>query len=215
MKGKITLIFIIALVVGGMVGFANDGNGDMDRRHNRCNPAGTWYAELPSPPYIGTITPIQGHSRYSVIYKGVYNAWDLPTSTFTPEVPAFFEAMTYWSGELVKSHDGYDSAIIGILGGGEGMPHWIPLETWGVKGFIEFSEDCNTMYQTSPGGVDAWIWNTVPIDPGVPPHTPPTWDTPPIPWGSVPPDYHPLTTDPEGGPTPIYETYHRMIMPTN
>ena len=199
MKGKIALFFIVALVVGGVVGFAGDGNGASG---NRCNPAGTWYAELPSPPYIGTITPIQGHSRFSTVFKGVYNAWDLPTSTFTPEAPTFFEAMTDWSGEFVKSGDGYNAAAIAILGGGEGMPHNFPLETWGVKGYVEFSEDCNTMYATWPGGIDAWIWDI-------------TSETPPIPWGSVPPDYHPLTTDPEGGPAPIYETYHRMIMPTD
>jgi hypothetical protein len=193
MKRKITLLFIIALVVGGMVGFANDGNGDMERRHNRCNPAGTWYAELGSPPYIGTITPIQGHSRYSVVFKGVYDASDLG-----------LVRMTNWSGEFVKSGDGYNAAAIAILGGGEGMPHWFPLETWGVKGYIEFSEDCNTMYATWPGGVDAWIWDTETF-PFVPP---------PIPWVTTV-DYHPLTPDPSGGPTPIYETYHRMIMPTD
>ena len=204
MKRKITLIFIITLVAGGMVGFAGDGNGASG---NRCNPAGTWYAELPSPPYIATITPIQGHSRYSVMYQGVYNAWDLPTSTFTPEDPAFFEAMTDWNGELVKSGDGYDVAAIGILGGGP-FPHWNPLETWGVKGYVEFSEDCNTMYATWPGGIYAWTWNTVPIDPGAPPDIPPTWDTPPIPWVDAA-DGFPL------GPDTIYETYHRMIMPTN
>ncbi|MBD3857503.1 MAG: hypothetical protein IFK92_13470, partial [Acidobacteria bacterium] len=46
MKGKIALFFIVALVVGGVVGFAGDGNGASG---NRCDPAGTWYAELPSP----------------------------------------------------------------------------------------------------------------------------------------------------------------------
>ncbi len=192
MKRKITLIFIITLVVGGMVGFAGDGNGASG---NRCNPAGTWYAELPSPPYMATITPIQGHSRYSVMYQGVYHAWDLPTSTFTPEDPAFFEAMTNWSGELVKSGAGYDVAIIGILGAGEGMPHWFPLETWGVKGHIEFSEDCNTMFPEWPGGVYAWIWDI-------------TSETPPIPWVDEA-DYFPMGED------TIYETYHRMIMPTD
>ena len=197
MKRKITLVFIIAVVAGGMVGFAGDGDDGEARRHNRCNPAGTWYAELPSPPYVATITPIQGHSRYSVMYQGVYNAWDLPTSTFTPEDPAFFEAMTDWSGELVKSGPGYDVAAIGILGGGEGMPHWFPLETWGVKGHITFSEDCNTMFATWPGGIDAWIWDT---DPAA---------SPPIPW-VTPVDYHPLTDG-----APIYEIYHRMIMPTD
>jgi len=196
MKRKITMVFIIAVVVGGMVGFAGDGDDDKGRRHNRCNPAGTWYAELPSPQYIGTVTPIQGHSRYSTVFKGVYNAWDLPTSTFTPEAPAFFEAMTNWSGEFVKSGDGYDAAAIAILGAGEGMPHVFPLETWGVKGYVEFSEDCNTMYATWPGGIDAWIWDI-------------TSETPPIPW-VTPVDYHPLTD----GAT-ILETYHRMIMPTD
>jgi hypothetical protein len=193
MKRKVTLVFIIALVAGGMVGFAGDGNGASG---NRCDPAGTWYAELPSPPYMATITPIQGHSRYSVIYKGVYNAWDLPTSTFTLEDPVFFEAMTNWSGELVKSGAGYDVAVIAILGGGEGMPHWFPLETWGVKGYIEFSEDCNTMFGTWPGGIHAWVWDI-------------TSETPPIPWvTSV--DYHPIH-----GEVTILETYHRMIMPTD
>ena len=204
MKGKIALFFIIALVVGGMVGFAGDGNDDKRHRHNRCNPAGTWYAELPSPPYMGTITPIQGHSRFSVIFQGVYNAWDLPSSAFTEEAPAFFETMTDWSGELVKSRYGYDVAIIAILGGAVlpvlPFPHWIPLETWGVKGQIEFSDDCNTMFVEWPGGVDAWIWDTDSA----------AWETPPIPWGSIPPDYHPLTNG-----APISETYHRMIMPTD
>ena len=55
MKRKITMVFIIALVAGGMAGFAGDGNGASG---NRCNPAGTWYAELPSPPYVATITPV-------------------------------------------------------------------------------------------------------------------------------------------------------------
>ena len=195
MKRKIALVFIITLVAGGMVGFANDGGDGEARRHNRCNPAGIWYAELPSPPYMATITPIQGHSRYSVVFQGVYNAWDLPTSD--PGVPTF-ETMTDWSGELVKSGDGYDVAGIAILGGGP-FPHLNPLETWGVKGLIEFSEDCNTMFGTWPGGIDAWIWDTDPA----------AWGTPPIPW-VTPVDYHPLT-----GGDPIYEIYHRMIMPTN
>ncbi len=195
MKGKITLVFIIALVAGGMVGFAGDGNGASG---NRCNPAGTWYAELPAPPYVATITPIQGHSRFSVMFQGVYNAWDLPMSTFTPEDPAFFETMTDWSGELVKSGAGYDVAIIAILGGGP-FPHWNPLETWGVKGDITFSEDCNTMFATYPAGVDAWIWDTETFP----------FVLPPIPW-VTPVDYHPLT-----GGAPIDETYHRMLMPTD
>ena len=182
MKRKITLVFIIALVAGGMVGFAGDGNGSSG---NRCDPAGTWYAELPSPPYIGTITPIQGHSRYSTVFKGVYNASDLG-----------FVSMTNWSGEFVKSGDGYNAAAIAILGRGEGMPHWFPLETWGVKGYVEFSEDCNTMYATLPGGIDAWIWDI-------------TSETPPIPW-VTPVDYHPITDG-----APILETYHHMIMPTD
>ena len=184
MKGKITLIFIITLVVGGMVGFAGDGNGPSG---NRCNPAGTWYAELPSPPYVATITPIQGHSRYSVMYQGVYNASDMG-----------FVTMTDWSGELVKAGDGYDVTAIGILGGGEGIPHWFTLETWGVKGHIEFSEDCNTMFVTSPGGVYAWVWDTDTF-PFVPP---------PIPWVDDA-DYFPMGED------TIYETYHRVPMPTD
>ena len=185
MKRKIALVFIITLVAGGMVGFANDGDDGMESRHNRCNPAGTWYAELPSPPYMATITPIQGHSRYSVIYKGVYGAPDLG-----------FAVMTNWSGEFVKSGDGYDAAAIGILGAGEGMPHWFPLETWGVKGYVEFSEDCNTMFATWPGGIRAWVWDTVTF-PFVPP---------PIPWVDEA-DYFPAGED------TIYETYHRMPMP--
>ena len=187
MKRKVTLVFIIALVVGGVVGFANDGNDDKGRRHNRCNPAGTWYAELPSPPYMATITPIQGHSRYSVVFKGVYNASDLG-----------FVSMTNWSGELVKSGDGYDVAIIAIAGGGEGMPHWDPLNTVGVKGHIEFSDECNTMDVTWPGGIYAWVWDTDEA----------AWGTPPIPWVDDP-DFFPLGED------TIYETYHRMIMPTD
>ena len=187
MKGKIALFFIIALVVGGMVGFAGDGDDSKGRRHNRCNPAGTWYAELPSPPYMATITPIQGHSRYSVVFKGVYNASDLG-----------FVSMTNWSGELVKSHDGYDIAIIAILGGGEVMPHLDPLHTWGVKGYVEFSEDCNTIFATWPGGVYAWVWDTDEA----------AWGTPPIPWVDDP-DFFPM------GEATIYETYHRMPMPTD
>jgi len=184
MKRKITLLFIIAFVAGGMVGFAGDG---IEGSGNRCNPAGTWYAELPAPPYIGTITPIQGHSRYSVVFKGVYGAPDLG-----------FAVMTNWSGEFVKSGDGYNAASIAILGGGEGFPHWIPLETWGVKGHIEFSEDCNTMFAEWPGGIFAWVWDTDTF-PFVPP---------PIPWVDEA-DYFPM------GPDTIYETYHRMIMPTD
>ena len=180
MKGKIALFFIVALVVGGVVGFAGDGNGASG---NRCNPAGTWYSELPSPPYMATITPIQGHSRYSVVFKGVYNASDLG-----------FVSMTNWSGELVKSGDGYDVAIIAIAGGGEGMPHWDPLNTVGVKGHIEFSDECNTMDVTWPGGIYAWIWDI-------------TSETPPNPWVDEP--------DFQFGNDPILETYHRMIMPTD
>jgi hypothetical protein len=185
MKGKITLVFIIALVVGGMVGFAGDGNGASG---NRCNPAGTWYAELPSPPYTATITPIQGHSRYSVMFQGVYG-------------PSLFgmEVMTDWSGELVKSGDGYDGAAIAILGGGEDFPHWNPLHTWGVKGHIVFSDDCNTMFAEWPGGIYVWVWDTVTF-PFVPP---------PTPWVDVRDDIYPLGTD------TIYETYHRMPMPTD
>ena len=186
MKGKITLIFIIALVVGGMVGFANDGDDDKSRWRNRCDPAGTWYAELPSPPFMGTITPIQGHSRYSATYQGLYHA-----SVYG------FEIMTDWSGELVKSGDGYDVAIIGLFGGGEDYPHWNPLQTWGVKGHMEFSDDCNTMFATWPGGIYVWVWDTGTL-PFVPPPTP--WvDDPVFPYG----------TD------TIYETYHRMPMPTD
>lgn len=187
MKRKITLLFIIVLVAGGMVGFANDGDDGEARRHNRCNPAGTWYAELPAPPYIGTITPIQGHSRYSVVFKGVYNASDLG-----------FVSMTNWSGEFVKSHTGYDAAIIAILGGGEGMPHWDPVHTWGVKGYVEFSDDCNTMFAVWPGGIYAWVWDTDPA----------AWGTPPTPWVDEP-DFFPMGED------TIYETYHRMPMPTD
>ena len=183
MKRKITMVFIIAIVAGGMVGFAGDGNGASG---NRCNPAGTWYSELPAPPYMSTITPIQGHSRYSVVFKGVYNASDLG-----------FVSMTNWSGELVKSGDGYDVAIIAIAGGGEGMPHWDPLNTVGVKGHIEFSDDCNTMDVTWPGGVYFWVWDTDPA----------AWETPPIPWVDDP--IFPMGTD------TIYETYHRMVMPTD
>jgi len=185
MKRKITLIFIITLVAGGMVGFANDGDDGMERRHKRCNPAGTWYAELPSPPYIAIITPIQGHSRYSVMYQGVYNP-----SLFG------FESMTDWSGELVKSGDGYDVAIIAILGGGgvDGNPPWDVVQTVGVKGHIEFSEDCNTMDVTWPGGIYGWIWDTESV-------------TPPNPWVD-PADF-------QFGDDPILETYHRMIMPTD
>ena len=179
MKGKIALFFIVALVVGGVVGFAGDGNGASG---NRCNPAGTWYSELPSPPYMATITPIQGHSRYSVVFKGVYNASDLG-----------FVSMTNWSGELVKSGDGYDVAIIAIAGGGEGMPHWDPLNTVGVKGHIEFSDECNTMDVTWPGGIYAWVWDTTSV-------------TPPIPWV----DEGVIIL--EG---PLFEIYHRMIMPTD
>ena len=153
---------------------------------------------------MATITPIQGHSRYSVVFKGVYNASDMPASTFTPEDPAFFEAMTDWSGELVKSGAGYDVAIIGILGAGEGMPHWFPLETWGVKGHIEFSEDCNTMFPEWPGGIYAWVWDTVPTSAG----PPPTFNPPPIPWVDEA-DYFPMGED------TIYETYHRVPMPTD
>jgi len=163
---------------------------------------------LCSPTKSASSTPIQGHSRFSVIFQGVYNAWDLPTSTFTPEAQTFFETMTDWSGELVKSRNGYDVAIIAVLGGGPFI-HWNPLETWGVKGQIEFSEDCNTMFAEWPGGVDAWIWDTVPTSAG----PPPTFNPPPIPW-VTPVNYHPLTPDPDN-PTPIYETYHRMIMPTD
>ena len=185
MKRKITLVFIIALVVGGMVGFANDGDDGEARRHNRCNPAGTWYAELPSPPYMAIITPIQGHSRYSVMYQGVYNP-----SLFG------FESMTDWSGELVKSRDGYDVAIITILGGEgvDGGPPWANLQTWGVKGYIEFSEDCNTIFTTWPGGIYAWVWDTTSV-------------TPPIPWVDE--------ASFQFGDDPILETYHRMIMPTD
>jgi hypothetical protein len=187
MKGKITLIFIIALVVGGMVGFAGDGDDDKRGRHKQCDPAGTWYAELPAPPYMAIITPIQGHSRFSFVGKGVYNASDLG-----------FVSMTNWSGELVKSGDGYDAAIIALLGGGEGMPHWVPLQTWGVKGYVDFSEDCNTMFATWPGGVYAWVWDTETY-PFVPP---------PVPWVDEA-DYPPM------GEATIYETYHRMLMPTD
>ncbi len=193
MKRKITLVFIIALVVGGMVGFANDGNDGNESKglwHGQCSPAGTWYAELPAPPYMATITPTQHwgrHSRFSAVFKGVYNASDLG-----------FVAMTNWSGELVRSGDAYDVAIMAILGGGEGMPHWVPLQTWGVKGTIELSEDCNTMYATWPGGVYAWVWDTETF-PFVPP---------PIPWVD-PADSSPMGTD------TIYETYHRMPMPTD
>lgn len=186
MKRKITMVFIIAIVAGGMVGFAGDGNDDKRHRNNRCNPAGTWYAELPSsPPYMATITPIQGHSRYSAMYQGLFNAWDLSST---------YAAMTDFSGELVKSGDGYDVAIIGILGGGEGMPFWYPLEIWGVKGHIEFREDCNTMDVTWVDGLYIWVWD-------------PAGDTP-IPWDDdadfIAEEGYPLT-----------ETYHRMIMPTD
>jgi len=167
MKQKVTLLFIIVLVAGGMVGYANDGDDGEASRHNRCNPAGTWYAELPSPPYVATITPIQGHSRYSVMYQGVYG-------------PSL------------------DVAIIAILGGGvDGGPPWDVLQTWGVKGHIEFSEDCNTMDVTWPGGIYAWVWDTV-TDPFVPP---------PIPWVDEPSF--------QFGDDPILETYHRMPMPTD
>ena len=180
MKGKITLVFIIALVAGGMVGFAGDGNGASG---NRCNPAGTWFEE-PGPPYMAIITPIQGHSRYSIFFQGVYEA-----SLFG------FEVMTDWSGELVKSGDGYDVAIIAILGGGvDGIPPWDVVQTVGVKGHIEFSEDCNTMDVTWPGGIYGWIWDTESV-------------TPPNPWVD-PADF-------QFGDDPILETYHRMIMPTD
>ena len=180
MKRKIALFFIIALVVGGMVGFAGDGNGASG---NRCNPAGTWFEE-PGPPYMAIITPIQGHSRYSIFFQGVYEA-----SLFG------FEVMTDWSGELVKSGDGYDVAIIAILGGEgvDGGPPWANLQTWGVKGHIEFSEDCNTIDVTWPGGIYAWVWDTTSV-------------TPPIPWV----DEGVIIL--EG---PLFEIYHRMIMPTD
>ncbi len=185
MKGKITLLFIIALVVGGMVGFAGDGNDDKRHRHNRCNPAGTWYSEVPAdafaPAYVATITPIQGHSRYSVVYQGLYYASDLPWFTFT--------VMTNWSGELVKSGDGYDTAIIAILGERESFPYR-PFETWGVKGHMTFSDDCNTMEAASTAV--GWWWG----------------ENAPTPWVDTP-DYLPF------GPDTMYETYHRMIMPTN
>ena len=129
MKRKITLLFIIALVVGGMVGFAGDGKGSSG---NRCDPAGTWFEE-PGPPYMAIITPIQGHSRYSIFFQGLYEA-----SLFG------FEIMTPWSGELVKSGDGYDVAIITILGGEgvDGGPPWANLQTWGVKGPIQCLSVC-------------------------------------------------------------------------
>ncbi len=184
MKGKITLVFIIALVVGGMVGFAGDGNGPSG---NRCNPAGTWYAELAPPPYMATITPIQGHSRYSIFFQGVYDA-----SLFG------FETMTDWSGELAKSGDAYYGACIGILGGGETFPHWNPLETWGVKLIIWFDEDCDIMYMSSPGNIHAWTWDTETFPP-VPP---------PVPWVDEP-DHYPLGE--ETGPIAIY---YRMPLPT-
>ena len=185
MKRKITLVFIIALVVGGMVGFAGDGNDDNGRWRNRCDPAGTWFEE-PGPPYMAIITPIQGHSRYSIFFQGLYEA-----SLFG------FEIMTPWSGELVKSGDGYDVAIITILGGEgvDGGPPWANLQTWGVKGHIEFSEDCNTIDVTWPGSIYAWVWDGTPV-------------TPPIPWVDLPDDR------PWGTGT-LYETYHRMIMPTD
>ena len=37
MKGKITLIFIIALVAGGMVGFAGDGFGELPDQFDRVD----------------------------------------------------------------------------------------------------------------------------------------------------------------------------------
>ena len=187
MKGKITLIFIIALVAGGMVGFAGDGNGPSG---NRCNPAGTWYAELSPPPYMALITPIQGHSRYSVLFQGLYHA-----SLWGKEV------MTDWSGEFVKSGDAYYGASIALFGGGEGFPHWAPLETWGYKFIIWFGEDCDIMYMQTPAGgvIHSWTWDTG--FPSVPP---------PIPWVDEPDGY------PLGDVTPPgYATYYRMTLPTD
>ena len=187
MKGKITLIFIIALVAGGMVGFAGDGNDDNGRWRNRCDPAGTWYSELPSPPYMAIITPIQGHSRYSIFFQGVYEA-----SLFG------FDVMTDWGGEIAKSGDAYYGACIGLMGGGEIFPHHFNLEIWGVKIVIWFDEDCDTMYMSSPGNIHAWVWAEE-GDPVVPA---------PIPW--VTPATHPMgeITAPPG-------TFHRMALPTD
>jgi hypothetical protein len=185
MKGKITLIFIIALVVGGMVGFAGDGNGPSG---NRCNPAGTWYQENPFPPYMATITPIQGHSQYSIFFQGVYAA------------PLFgFEVMTDYSGEIAKSGDAYYGACIALMGGGVTFPHWDNLEIWGVKLVIWFDEDCDTMYMSSPGNIHAWVWalEGVPVVPA------------PIPWVDDPDGY------PLGEETGATEIYYRMALPTD
>ena len=189
MKRKITLLFIIALVAGGMVGFAGDG---IEASGNRCNPAGTWYAELSPPPYMAMITPIQGHSRYSVLFQGLYHA-----SLWNREV------MTDWGGEFVKSGDAYYGAAIALFGDEPGgpFPHWEPLETWGTKFIIWFGEDCDIMFLKTPAGgvIHAWTWDTG--FPSVPP---------PIPWVDEP-DHYPL-----GDVTPPgYAIYYRMALPTD
>ena len=138
---------------------------------------------------MAIITPIQGHSRYSVLFQGLYHA-----SLWGREV------MTDWSGEFVKSGDAYYGAVIALFGGNEDdvFPHWNNLEIWGVKLVIWFDEDCDTMYMSSPGNIHAWVWalEGVPVVP-----TPIPWvDDPYFPWGE------------ETAPT---EIWHRMALPTD
>jgi hypothetical protein len=195
MRRNFTLVSIISLLFVSLLGIthtgiANDEVADDGGSLRHCNPTGTWFDDA-IPGYMTTIVPIQENSRFSIVFQGNYNPGDL--SLVMPI--DVFETMTDWSGEMIRAGNGYDAAAIAIFGP-VGFPHW-PPQTWGVKGRMEFVDNCNTIQATWHDCIHAWIWD--PESPNTPP---------PIPWVDEP-DYFPQGEACEA----LYETYYRMPMP--
>lgn len=191
MKQKVKIVSITFFLFASLISFATAGDLDGRGSVRHCNPAGTWFDDA-APGYLATIVPIQDNNRFSIVFQGNYNPGDLSLVFPVPE----FETMTDWTGEMVWGKGGYNAAAIAIFGPA-GFPHW-PPETWGVKGRMEFVDDCNTIQATWYGCIYAWIWDAAS------PNTPP-----PIPWVDEA-DYYPYGDDCEA----LHETYHRMIMPS-
>ena len=180
--------YVVIALVGIILAAAAPGLAGMREKgeFRECNPAGAWY-ELFGPPFMLNVTPIQGHSRYSLTFEGNWNPEDLG-----------FVTLTNFIGEMKKGYLGFDAAIIATGGMGETFPHY-PVATLGVAGIAEFYGNCDTLRITWFDGVQMWPWPELPPAPE---------SAPPVPFVD-----EPIYLDPEMND--VVEVYFRMMLPRN